>query len=72
MTYFADRLQVFLHPSLDAFEKELLADLAHDRNNREAFNDATPLQIAERRLRVRLPFATRCAALSQELFETLD
>ena len=63
-TYFADRLQVFLHPSLEAFEKELLADLAHDRNEREAFNDPTPLQIAERRLRVRVrytaPEASKC------------
>ena len=60
-TYFADRLQVFLHPSLEAFEKELLADLAHDRNEREAFHDPTPLQIAERRVRVRV--AVRYTAL---------
>lgn len=59
-TFFADRLQVFLHPSIDAFEKEMLADLERDRVQRDGFNDPTPIQISERRLRVRAPLSPLC------------
>lgn len=53
--YYADQLQLFVHPSLEKFEAELIKQLDSDRRDREgALASTASTRIVERRIRVGL------------------